>query len=139
MAKSVQVTDPVAVVERNKHCSTSVYVLPSDRHFFQLPYTKPEDREAMRVVGPNFVLATKSGIGMTYKTHGVGSKEFWDWIFRYVRAGEWALNAKAVAHLLPDELAAQSRRFARTTPARRRQMNRPKTPPASPKGRTKKK
>lgn len=138
MARSVQVTDPVAVVERNKHCSTSVYVLPSDRHYLQLPYTKPEDKEAMRVIGPNFVLATKNGGETTYKTHGVGNKDFWDWIFRYVKAGEWALNAKAVAHLLPDELVGQSRRFAGTPQAQRRQMNQPTTRKARPTRRAKK-
>lgn len=111
---SRRVTDPVLRVQHDKHTTQALFVVGTAKDWFLRPDTSE------KVFGPKLVLVQEIGTELKVFVYGYGDKRLWNWLATLAKAGAWALNSKAVAPLLPDDLIAASPRFDGTSPEQRK-------------------
>ena len=127
-----RIKDAVLSVQQDKHHSTTIFVLPTNKDWTPHPETKE------RIEGPALVLVERAGIETTLHRYSLKDKRAWGWLERLVKAGTWALSNKAIFALLPDELVAYSPRFNGTTQPERARMQQTHSGPATKKKQAKK-
>lgn len=103
--KQVRVKSPKLVLQLNKHNVREIYVL--DKNEFVQVHTAND--VLIKRVGPAIVEVHQQGNKRQIVSHPINGKEFWELLSGYVQAGVWALNARTVAGLLPDNLVELSR------------------------------
>ena len=114
----IEVKNPVATVQLNKHCSTRIYMVDAGEGF-RLP---DEGGKEQWACGPTVVLEHVKGINREYDCYCIGDSQPWQWLGNLLQAGQWALTDKNVAPLLPPELVVASPRFNGTSRVQRERM-----------------
>lgn len=114
-----EVTEPVVVIPQNKHCSISLFMVPSG-DAFRLP---DQDGKKQLACGPTLVLRQTKGENHEFTFHDIDDKEIWKWLGGLLVAGWWFLTDSQVASLIPEHLLQHSPRFVGKTLQQREKVS----------------